>query len=385
MNYEFPRLQHIDDVLPAIAGRDEFIVAEREGYTVINYMVVTPDTFRMSGPEDIMGAIRREARGLIFNKSGALISRPFHKFFNIGERDETQPHALDFNRPHVVMNKEDGSMIRPIPFDGGFRLGTKMGITDVALQAEAFLVGHPNYPRMKAFIENMIRHGWTPIFEYVGPNNKIVLDYDREDLILLALRNNLTGEYLPNRLMKAYGLFAQPERYAGVDKRGYDGYAASVAGDENREGDIVMFDDGHMVKIKSDWYLRLHKLKDLISSDHKVIGLIVNEELDDILPKLDKTDLDRVTGLEQEFWARFDKKHTYLKEKYMLDALLKYDGDRKRIALEMVPTLPRKEDARFIFGALDGRGIRESMLQHVKNNLSTGTRYDVLKEWLKGD
>ena len=39
MKYRFPHITHINDVLPAIEGRDEFIVAEREHYTVINYMV----------------------------------------------------------------------------------------------------------------------------------------------------------------------------------------------------------------------------------------------------------------------------------------------------------------------------------------------------------
>ena len=40
MNYKFPYIKNISDVLPAIAGRDEFTVAEKEGYTVINYNVV---------------------------------------------------------------------------------------------------------------------------------------------------------------------------------------------------------------------------------------------------------------------------------------------------------------------------------------------------------
>ena len=45
MNYEFPHITNISDVLPAIEGRDEFVVAEKEGYTVINYNVMMADTF----------------------------------------------------------------------------------------------------------------------------------------------------------------------------------------------------------------------------------------------------------------------------------------------------------------------------------------------------
>ena len=114
MRYQFPKIQTIQDVLPHIQGRDEFVVAERDSYTVINYIVSMSDTFEMSGPNDLTGAIRRECRGLIFDKAGVLISRPFHKFFNVNEREETQMNVIDLGQPHVIMEKMDGSMIRPL-------------------------------------------------------------------------------------------------------------------------------------------------------------------------------------------------------------------------------------------------------------------------------
>lgn len=110
MHYKFPEIRTIADVLPAIEGRSEFIVAEREFGTVINYVVAMADTFKMEGPDDVMGAIRRECRGLIFAPDGTLMSRPFHKFFNVNEKDETQINALDMSQPHVVMEKMDGCL-----------------------------------------------------------------------------------------------------------------------------------------------------------------------------------------------------------------------------------------------------------------------------------
>ena len=47
MNYEFPIIRNISDVLPAIHGRDEFVVAEKEGYTVINYNVMMADNIEI--------------------------------------------------------------------------------------------------------------------------------------------------------------------------------------------------------------------------------------------------------------------------------------------------------------------------------------------------
>lgn len=192
MNYTFPIIRVLDDVLPHIEGRTEFIVAEREFGTVLNYVVSMADTFNMEGPDDLTGAMRRECRGIIFGTDGKIMSRPFHKFFNIGEKDETQPHVLDFSADHTLMTKLDGSMLRPILVDDKLRWGTKMGFSEVAEFAEEYIAKNPKYNDFGWFC---VEQGWTPIFEYVGPHNKVVLTYD-EGLTLLAVRDNITGGYL---------------------------------------------------------------------------------------------------------------------------------------------------------------------------------------------
>jgi len=85
MNYEFPLIRNISDVLPAIEGRDEFIVAEKEGYTVINYNVMMADTFPDITVEDYIihsstealesyyAATRRECRGIIFDTATGYV------------------------------------------------------------------------------------------------------------------------------------------------------------------------------------------------------------------------------------------------------------------------------------------------------------------------
>ena len=106
MNYDFPIITRIEDVLPHIEGFDEIIVAEREGYKVINYMVSTPRLWERSHGWEV----RRECRGLIFDDEGRLISRPFHKFFNLGEKEETLPNNVDVTELHHILDKMDGSM-----------------------------------------------------------------------------------------------------------------------------------------------------------------------------------------------------------------------------------------------------------------------------------
>ena len=45
MNYNFPEIKHIDDVICHIEDWPEFKVMEKDWYTVVNYMVGFDDTF----------------------------------------------------------------------------------------------------------------------------------------------------------------------------------------------------------------------------------------------------------------------------------------------------------------------------------------------------
>jgi hypothetical protein len=98
------------------------------------------------------------------------------------------------NKPHTIIEKMDGSMIRPIVVNGVVRLATKMGVTDVSLQAEAMVAAWPETKR-DLFAEYMkaVYHGMTPLLEFVSPENRIVLKYDTPDLVLLGVRRMMAN------------------------------------------------------------------------------------------------------------------------------------------------------------------------------------------------
>lgn len=199
MKYIFPHIEHIDQLRKALDGRQEFIFAERDGYVIANYLVNLADTFPLDNTEDEAlnqaYRLRREARGIIFcAKTGRVISRPFHKFFNLGERPETASDKINFNMPHIVLHKLDGSFIRPFrTHDGKLRIGTKMGETEVAAQAAEFFFARQEYVDAANWAcDNNI----TLIYEWTSPRNRIVVRYEKDNLVLLAARHNVTGEYL---------------------------------------------------------------------------------------------------------------------------------------------------------------------------------------------
>ena len=372
MHYTFPDIRTIHDVLPHIEGRSEFIVAEREFGTVINYVVAMADTFEMTGSDDLGGAIRRECRGIIFDTEGNIMSRPFHKFFNVNEREETQTHVLDMSRPHVIMEKMDGSMIRPVRMNGMVRLATKMGVTDIAIEAEKLLTAE-----QYEWLDLWMHRDVTPIFEYIAPTNKIVIEYAEPRLVLLAMRKNVEGNYF----LSNSSPFEVVPQYGSVEG-GLGEYIARAREMQGREGDIIRFVDGHMIKIKNDWYVRIHKTKDLIRSERNIADIIVNEQLDDVLPLLDATDLAIVRAYELRFDAALENVLGRLEGLVTLARVL-HGGVKKEVAINFIPNLINKEDASFIFSALDGKELRALVIKKIKDSVGNGPKYEAMMAWME--
>lgn len=269
----FPIITGIADVLWAIEGRSDFIVFDKGDYKVVDYVYTLTDSFDEP--------IRKELRGIKFGPTGKIIARPFHKFFNLGEREWNQEN-VDWSKHHTIHNKFDGSMVHTVILNGEVRLMTRMGLTDVALEAEKLLTGD--------IIECVKQHPrFTFIFEYVGPENRIVLSYEKPELILLAIREIHTGIYLSNT-----NLFATfPEYIKVADPIDFDHikdiseFADHVKALSGVEGFVVKFGDDWF-KIKAEEYVLKHHVKDAIRKESHVVELILLNQLDDILPALDQ-------------------------------------------------------------------------------------------------
>ena len=301
----FPVIETIEDVLPAIEGRSEFVVAEREGFTVINYMVAFDTTFPILGTDD-HAMMLRECRGLMFDRHGKLISRPYAKFFNMNEREETlaSEFALEDTSKYVLMDKLDGSFVRPVRIDGIIRLCTKMGITDQSHQAEEFLesLSEEDQANYHDFFEAYVDH-FTPIFEFCSRKNQVVIDYPEDALILTGLRHNTTGDYITYRTLKNIAHvfkipYVKAHSIEDIIGQGVP-YCSTRVMDAVRawigvEGVVLRFTDGRMVKIKAEDYCIKHGAKDALLHEKNVLKAFLSEKLDDVLPLLDETFRGRV-------------------------------------------------------------------------------------------
>ncbi len=377
MTYQFPLILHIDDVLPHIADRPEIIVAQKNDYQVVNYVVSTPDLWAVP-VSTLKGRIIRECRGMIFDMNGYLISRPFHKFFNVNEKEETQVHNLDFT-DNSVYEKMDGSMIRPIYFGSPFqntsifRLGTKMGITDTSIQCEAFL--RADDKRLKdysEFIDLCMMKSRTPIFEWVSRDNRIVVSYAEPQLVLLAIRHINDGSYMPYDVLSNYG-----ECYNIPVVKRYDSFDSISDFLDNAktltgfEGYVVELNNGNRVKVKTDEYVALHRMKEAVQQPRHVIALILDEKIDDVKAGLDEVDLKMVEELETNYHINFYRRQKEIDDAWE-ETKSKYNDKRDfAINTDMSNATMKK----FMFSMFGGKSSRDILTDLVRQNINGEKRY----------
>lgn len=389
MQYQFPVIKHLDDVRQAVEGRDEFVIAERPWGYVVNYLVCMPDTFpevrRKVGDaweEDYIASLRRELRGILFFPNGMIMARRLHKFFNVGERDETQPHLVDLSQPHVILEKLDGSMITPVETLDGYTWGTKMGPTDVAGPVQEWVDQHQNY---LLFAQTQMQMGFTPIFEWCSRKQRIVVDYPEDRLVLIAIRNTVTGAYVPLIEMQRLA-----EKHSIDCVKTYPGTAQSLEHlmSETREaqgieGWIIRFADGHMLKLKASSYLRFHKVKESIVQEKNVIDLLVNDQMDDPKAFMLEEDRKRVEEFEDKFWHGFEQFNHDLSLKLQEYKTIT-GNDRKRFAIEIAPTVEPISRS-VLFATWDGkRNVRDELLNVIRKNTGTGPRIDSVRHIWQG-
>lgn len=380
MFYDFPQIETIEDVLDNIDGYDEIRVMDKGDYTVINYAVAFEDTFKWDSEDPYASSIRRECRGLIFNKEGKLISRPYHKFFNAGEKEETQLNKINLYEPHVVLEKLDGSMIHPITTADGFRLATRAGVTDIAQQAEEFIADKPEYTK---FIHSSIACKLTPIFEWCSRKNRIVIDYPEDQLILTAVRDNLTGTYLSYPIIVETGKnYSIPVVKAvdGLAIQNINLFVQQVREWEDSEGIVLRFDTGHMVKVKAEDYVLRHKTKDSISQEKNVIQVILDDSVDDMIPLLTTQDAERLKEFQHAFWNSVEDVCTEIFDLYKQ---IDKGQDQKEFAtMAVASVLPQYQS--FMYRLRKGNKVKDLVVEQISKSLGSQSKIDNIR-WLFGD
>jgi RNA ligase len=238
------------------------------------------------------------------------VGRPLHKFFNVNEREETLLQNLDWSKVVRVMDKRDGSMIHSVcTMDGIFLKSKKSFESDVAKAADSWMRS-PQGKNVFQMVNHLTAFNKTCIFEWTAPSARIVLFYPEAELQLLHARDNLTGKYMSKEELhgwaKEFGVKVVEEvdlsKY-GVDVSKMDFKAAEHLHKtvEGVEGWVFQFEDGNMVKLKTDWYIKRHHAMTFVR-ERDIAQLVLDEGLDDMKAMLvsENVNIDRILEIERD-------------------------------------------------------------------------------------
>lgn len=235
-----------------------------------------------------------ECRSLILNcYTYGVVSRKFDRFFNHGECPDFY-NDFDITRSYVF-TKEDGSLIGVYynNFTSKWEISTRSlakaegdhisGGTFREKVLSAF--GCDDEEKFQEVMSNY-RTDLTYIYEYVGPSNRIVTRYEKDHMVLTAIRNNGSGEYTSFNMLLDHaqnqndiGFNVVPVKSYNLNsfeeiKKAIDELPALAEG-------YVCFDpvSGKRVKCKSPGYVAIHGLREngVLSMKRVYTLVLINE------------------------------------------------------------------------------------------------------------
>lgn len=337
-----------------------------DGYKVSTFNYRLPLYTNFINPlKDNILADAKELRGLtyVFNTDGSIYKRYLlmKKFWNINQIPESMYNEIKEYKLLSCYNKEDGSLITFIKLPSGKVITkTKMGFdNDQTIESEKI---YNTNIAIKNMVDSCLDNDIITMWEYVSFKNRIVLNYDKSNLILLRLRDNKTGDYLDIEKYRNLGFdIAEKENYT------VDEFIELSKTLKDKEGCVFTLEkpDGSTIMVKQktqDYFDRHNLLTNEINREDYVIHSIIDDNIDDIKSQLDKEkDADKILfiiNIEEKVSIFLKRKTEDIKE-----LISKFDGSKKDFALKYL------SDENF--------GLAIDIINTNKDV------YDVTKEWLK--
>lgn len=202
------------------------------------------------------------SRGLIFHKcTGDVVARPFPKFFNLGEHQDTMLLNLP-DEPYEVFEKVDGSLGILYWHCGVARIATRGSFTSEQALEGLRILNEKYY----SGIYNIAK-GMTLLFEIIYPENRVnagarlVVNYgDIRELVLLAAYNATNGQEFSRseveELAKSIGCPIVKQFNHTIEEM----VELQKTLPATQEGFVVRFQNGLRVKIKGAEYVRMNKM-----------------------------------------------------------------------------------------------------------------------------
>ncbi len=205
--------------------------------------------------------VTRQCRGLVIEgeiDEAVVVARPFAKFGNLGEYGTGSAMGeIPWGADLTVTEKLDGSLISGAMVEDAVRLCSRKSLDGWQGEA-ANALWRAHYAGLSW------PEGVTPVFEYVSPANRVVVRYEREDLVLLGAIDIASGADVE------WAEWPGPRARVVEIRDGKDLGAALASDEENAEGFVLRFteDPGRpsvRVKAKFAQYVEAHRVATMTS------------------------------------------------------------------------------------------------------------------------
>jgi len=295
-------------------------------------------------------------RSLILNPDGTVASVGWPKFGNLGEwsfDDHQQAFTAAMRDGQVrFTDKQDGSLIIRSVVDGKVMLRTRQSWQDNPHVQAARRIAQQRYP---ALLDPSLHADKSLLLEFVSPDPqfKIIVTYQREDLTLLGAVTHddlrLSGWDELAGMADALSLPLVPCHELPHNRKQL---LAELDGWKGAEGVVARLgDDQILIKLKSKAYLAMHRARFLLTP--KAIREMCDSEgirdMDALREKLGAdADWEVLSGIEPYVHAYNDAVEAADArlgelDVFMLGLAMRYPGDRKSLAREVMTQLAKTE------------------------------------------
>jgi len=249
-----------------------FTLKDEGKYTLIKYGFGITDFAAI-------GQLGLEARGLIVKDMGKngfkVVCHGLNKFFNMEEPCAATIDWHCFN----ILEKMDGTNIRLWYDEGEWHIST-LG-TIFADNDEYGVMFKKACGNFLQYVANLDPN-FTYVYELVGPQNRIVVRYEETAAYFICKRNLETDLESLEAPEAIYGNVKTIPVYTAKNK--WDAIQLRNRLPENVEGMVVCDSHFNRVKLKTDWYLELHRVKgNGVCNVKRVVKLWQLEGLDDFI------------------------------------------------------------------------------------------------------
>lgn len=286
-------------------------VKQHNNFILIRYGMDEMHESMWTNPESVY----RECRSIVIDVvNEQLVLAPFRKFFNLNEVEENKLenilNKIESAKSIEITDKLDGSMQNVRYYDGDIFISGSM-----ALDRNSSWRLEDGYSRLTKSHKKMISENpdFTFIFEYISIKDAHVVNYlpEQEGMYLIGMRNVFTGKQLSYKEVQGYAsMYSVP--MTKIENRCFEEIMQDVKRlkSSEKEGWVLNI-DGHMIKLKCDDYVELHRVLNKFSSVNTIIKSIADSMYDDLISKVPdnyKERLNRAAKVIYEYMKSMNEK-----------------------------------------------------------------------------